>query len=193
MEPPLTAAQPMPMTQAQRLPRQISQRAASSAPIACSSALIACSSQSAEQAELQECNGSSVYAVWLCSCDAQHGYTAPSLRCRQCNDMHIYTMCLQSRQGMRKTSGDIRSLKSGQFECRKVAWQSPRSRKPCRMRCCKPFTTRKSAGSTSERAASTPASCKFVTSCAGDSSLPWDTLTAYFGVDLQSTSKMKTF
>ena len=34
---------------------------------------IACSSQSAEQAELQECDGSNLYAVWLCSCDAQHG------------------------------------------------------------------------------------------------------------------------
>ena len=58
------------------------------------------------------------------------------------------------------------------------------------MRCCKPLTTKKSPGSTCDGSASTPVPCRSVTSCPGDSFLPGETLTAYFGADLQDIAKL---
>lgn len=69
-------------------------------------------------------------------------------------------------------------------------WQSPRSRKPCLMRCCKPFTTKKSSDSTCDGSASNPLSWSSVTSCSADSFLPGETLIAYFGADLQDMAML---
>ncbi len=94
------------------------------------------------------------------------------------------------RQAGRQTDRQTDRQAGRQAGRQRGTWQSPRSRKPCLIRCCKPFTTKKSSGSTCDGSASNPASCSSVTSCPGDSFLPGETLTAYFGADLQDMATL---